>query len=225
MTSDDVRRDVERGDVKLATAKLIEYFSVRSDSADYANEARVLASRATTLDRDVRQGRIADSSANAQRNQIAFAILELLDDAGANAQTAAESVFVSYRRDGGAEVARAVSVALKVRGLGVILDVEDLRAGPFDSELLTRIDETTAVVLILSKGSLDCRTDSTSWVRAEISHALRTGKRVVPVRMPAFVMPEDLPDDLQQLPLQNSVNYSHEYFDASIDRIIELLRS
>ena len=225
MTSDDVRRDVERGDVKLATAKLIEYFSVHSDSADYANEARVLASRATTLERDVRQGRIADSSANAQRNQIAFAILELLDDAGAVAQTATESVFISYRRDGGAEVARAVSVALKVRGLAVILDVEDLRAGPFDSELLARIDETTAVVLILSKGALDRRTDATDWVRAEISHALRTGKRVVPVRMPAFAMPQDLPDDLLQLALQNSVNYSHEYFDASIDRIIELLRS
>jgi hypothetical protein len=67
-------------------------------------------------------------------------------------------VFISYRRDGGAELARLVSEILPRRGYRVFMDVESLRSGPFNTALLSEIESASEVVVILTPGSLDrCR--------------------------------------------------------------------
>ena len=48
----------------------------------------------------------------------------------------AGSVFISYRREGGAETARLLRYELLARGWDVFLDVEDLKGGTFDERLL-----------------------------------------------------------------------------------------
>jgi hypothetical protein len=134
-------------------------------------------------------------------------------------------VFISYRREGGAELARNVRDALRRRGFEVFMDVEDLRGGPFDAALYQQIDDATDVVVILTPGSLDRSLDDPKdWLRLEIAHALQRHKHVVPVLGGRFAWPErPLPDDLAPLKILNGLPVSHDYFEASMDRLKKYL--
>lgn len=221
MNTNSIRRQIEQGDLKAAASTLL---TLLQGNEEYLNEASILASRITTLARTLRRGEISQQQEGVQRNQIGFAMLELLDEAGTNnlpVQT--KNVFISYRRDQGATTARAIRLALKEQGIQAFLDVDDLGAGNFGPALLTHIDEADAVVLILSPGALDRRQNQEDWLHTEIAHALQTNKPVVTLRLPDFIMPDELPNDLQKLPQKNGVSYSHEFFDASIERLVELI--
>ena len=141
------------------------------------------------------------------------------------AAAAAFDVFVSYRRKTGAEVARAIVERLQQRNVHAFLDVDALRAGPFDERLLDTIAGTPNFLIILSEGSLDRCEDEDDWLRREITHAIRTRRKIVPVLMPRFRMPEvaELPKELAQLPRYNNITYRHDYFDGFIDRLLEFL--
>ncbi len=135
-------------------------------------------------------------------------------------------VFISYRRDGGADLARLVQANLERRGYDVFMDVESLRSGPFNTALFAEIESATDVVVILTPGSLDrCRNEG-DWVRLEIAHAIRHKRNIIPVMARGFEWPSTsapLPDDMAALPTYNGVSPSHEYFSASIDRLTKLL--
>jgi len=82
------------------------------------------------------------------------------------------------------------------------------------------IEGCTDVVVVCSKGSLDRCINAGDWVRMEIAHALKNGKNVVPVMLRGFEWPDVLPDDIEELRMQNGVNAnSAEYFDAAVDRL------
>ncbi len=222
---DSVRQLIEQGDLRAAAKMLVEVFDKADNGREYANEARVLESRISTLTRNLRRGQISQDQASVKQNQIGFALLELLDEAATtNPTSKAMKVFISYRRDQGAAYARAVRLALEERGISVFLDVEDLGSGAFGPALLAQIDDADAVVAILSQGALDRCQDTEDWVRIEIVHALKTNKKFITLLMSDFRMPDDLPQELTVLPQQNGVNYSHEYFDATIGRLCELMR-
>ena len=74
-------------------------------------------------------------------------------------------IFISYRRERGAEVARTLQQALKARGYQVFFDYDSLRDGAFNQEILRAIDRASVVVLVLSAGALDCCTNDDDWVR------------------------------------------------------------
>lgn len=133
-------------------------------------------------------------------------------------------VFISYRRAGGAEIARLVRRELEGRGWRVFLDVDDLGAGTFDDRLLTEITAADAVVVILSPGALD-RSDADDWLKREVAHALRSNKRVVPLLLPGFTFPPDdrLHPDFHALGRLNGVEYNHRYFQAAMDKLVEFL--
>jgi len=135
-------------------------------------------------------------------------------------------VFISYRRDGGADLARLVRDSLRQRGYHVFMDVEDLRSGPFNTALFREIESATDVVVILTPGSLDrCRNES-DWVRLEIAHAIKQKKNIIPFMARGFEWPpssSQLPDDLAVLPTFHGIAPSHEYFDASLDKLTTLL--
>jgi hypothetical protein len=59
----------------------------------------------------------------------------------------AGSVFISYRREGGAETARLLRYELLARGWSAFLDVEDLKAGKFDEMLLSEVASTENFLL------------------------------------------------------------------------------
>ncbi len=135
-------------------------------------------------------------------------------------------IFISYRREGGSEVVRGVQGALRDRGLRVFLDVDELRTGHFDEALLRHIAESPNFLVVLTPGSLDRSLEhEEDWLGQEIRQAIRTGSNIVPVLMPGFSFPPEdrMPEDLRPLCRHNGVNYSHDFYEAMIERIVEML--
>lgn len=133
----------------------------------------------------------------------------------------ASDVFISYRRSGSAEAARAIRAELRRRRLRVLLDVDSLPSGHFDQTLLRHIAGTPNFVVVLSPGCLERCRDERDWLRAEVAQAIRTGRNIVPVVMPGFEFPdaEELPEDMRALHTHQRVKYDHDYFDAMIEKL------
>lgn len=103
----------------------------------------------------------------------------------------AYDIFISYRRRGGFETAKHLYDLLTKDGYRVSFDIDTLRNGDFDTELLRRIDECRDFILILSEGALDRCVDpsavaSADWVRCELAYALEKNKNIVPIMLAGF---------------------------------------
>ncbi len=133
--------------------------------------------------------------------------------------------FISYRREGGAETARLMRGELTARGWRVFLDVDDLSASHFDDRILLEIQDAANFILILSPGCLDRCQENKDWLRREIAHAISTDRNIVPVLKDGFAFPpqEALPPDIRELPRYNCVEYSHSYFQATVDKLVSFL--
>lgn len=135
-------------------------------------------------------------------------------------------VFISYRREGGADTARLIRAELQKRGFSVFLDVENLGPSHFDESLLHEIGQCPNFVLILSAGSLDSCHHENDWLRKEIKHALTSARKIIPVLKDGFVFPAKgtLPPDLVDLPRHQAVEYSHTYFTATVEKLVGFLQ-
>lgn len=131
-------------------------------------------------------------------------------------------IFISYRRDGGEDLARLLEDKLTNRGFKVFFDVEALRSGAFNTALFEKIAECTDVLVVLPPNGLDRCNDPKDWVRLEIAHALKLNKNVIPIMMRNFVFPASLPDDIDNLRYMNAITANNEYFDAAIERLVTL---
>ena len=135
--------------------------------------------------------------------------------------------FISYRRDGGADVALAVRAHLQMRRLNTFLDVDELATGVFGPQLLRAIERAPSFLLILSPKSLDRVQERGDWLRAEIAHAIRTERTIIPIVMDGFHFPDAtaLPPEIRAVLDHNAVTHSREYFGAVIDRIERFMRA
>jgi hypothetical protein len=77
--------------------------------------------------------------------------------------------------------------------------------------------------VVLSPGSLDQSFDEDDWLRKEIAEAIRTDRNIVPVLLPAFSFPKQLPADIDALRNYTGVDYHHNYLDGVVERILEPL--
>ena len=134
-------------------------------------------------------------------------------------------IFISYRRDGGAETAKHLRDVLTERGYCVFFDTDSLRSGNFNRKLFDVIEGCKDFIIILSPGSLDRCVNEGDWVRLELSHALELGKNVVPVMNGSFVFPKTLPEDINDVRWQNGVTVNIEFFDAMIEKLVSFLES
>lgn len=132
-------------------------------------------------------------------------------------------IFISYRRDGGEDLARLLEYKLTDRGFKVFFDVESLRSGAFNKALFEKIAECTDVVVVLPPHGLDRCSDPNDWVRLEISRALELKKNVIPIMMRNFTFPETLPEDIYNLRHMHGINASNEFFEAIIDKLVSKL--
>ena len=137
------------------------------------------------------------------------------------------NVFLNYRRDPGRDFARTLQQAFKARGYSVFFDYDSLQDGKFNEEIYSAIENCDVFIVSYSKGSLDrCRNEG-DWVRIEIEHALKHGKKIVPVA-PTEVFynlefPHDLPRSLSVFnDTQTTEIYTGQYFDDSIDRCVKV---
>ncbi|MXQ84566.1 hypothetical protein E5288_WYG020882 [Bos mutus] len=140
----------------------------------------------------------------------------------------APDVFISYRRNTGSQLASLLKVHLQLHGFSVFIDVEKLEAGKFEDKLIQSIMSARNFVLVLSAGALDkCMQDHDckDWVHKEIVTALSCGKNIVPV-IDGFKWPEPqaLPEDMQAVLTFNGIKWSHEYQEATIEKIIRFLQ-
>lgn len=133
-------------------------------------------------------------------------------------------IFISYRREGGYAMARLLYECFRNSGLSVFLDLEELKSGQFNKKIYEEIDQCKNFVLVLPPNSLDRCESENDWLRLEIEHAIKQKKNIIPVMMVGFDFPEQLPPSLQVLPFFNGVKSSREYFDATIKKIVSMLR-
>jgi len=135
------------------------------------------------------------------------------------------TVFISYRRQLDEVTARMLKQELTNRGFDVFLDVDDLGPSPrFDQSLLEEIERRHNFLLVLSPGSLDRCVNEDDWVRLEITHALSTGRKIVPLTRAGFQLTgSGLPDAIAPLPLHNAVEYSSTYHREALRILVAFL--
>ncbi|XP_041379033.1 NAD(+) hydrolase sarm1-like [Gigantopelta aegis] len=132
-------------------------------------------------------------------------------------------VFLCYRRSSGSQLASLLKVHLQLRGFTVFLDIDRLRAGKFDENLLHSIQLSRNFIIILTHDAVDrCVGDihTEDWVHKEIVTALASNTNIVPI-MDNFEWPplEKLPQDMHNLVRFNSVRWVHDYQDACVDKL------
>ena len=134
-------------------------------------------------------------------------------------------IFISYRRDGGAETAKHLRDILTAKGYSVFFDTDSLRNGTFNQELINVIRNCKDFILILSPNALDRCVNDGDWVRQEIACALESDKNIVPVMHKNFRFPEKLPDDIDNVRWKNGIAISIEFFDAMVEKLISFMLS
>ena len=137
-------------------------------------------------------------------------------------------VFISYRRQGGAEKAELTKGELIKRGFRenrMFMDTRSIISGNYILSILDALDDSENMVVIVTKGCFDNLPAESTWVK-EIEHAIRQGINIVPVYFDGIttVKTEELPESIQRLSFENAVMYVHEYADASFDRLASRLK-
>uniref|UniRef100_A0A4W5LN77 NAD(+) hydrolase SARM1 n=1 Tax=Hucho hucho TaxID=62062 RepID=A0A4W5LN77_9TELE len=145
-----------------------------------------------------------------------------------DAQPPGPDVFISYRRTTGSQLASLLKVHLQVRGFSVFIDVEKLEAGKFEDKLIQSVQRARNFILVLSANALDkCMGDTgmKDWVHKEIVTALAGKKNIVPVT-DNFMWPDpnSLPEDMKTILNFNGIKWSHEYQEATIEKILRFLK-
>lgn len=137
-----------------------------------------------------------------------------------------KSAFISYRREKGSKMARIVQGEIEKRNYSVFLDVDDLGPEQFDSKLLKEIESAPNFILILAPGSLDRCVSKDDWLRREIAHAIKTERNIIPMMFDGFQYPpkEFFPEDIHELIRHNGVIYSHDYHEATFNKLMGFLR-
>lgn len=136
-------------------------------------------------------------------------------------------IFISYRRQGGFTTAKHLHDLLKADGYTITFDIDTLRSGDFDVELLKRIDQCQDFIIILNEGVFDRCFDTTvdpknDWLRNELAYALKKNKNVIPVMLNGFKeFPPNLPSDIIRVERKNGPKYDLYYFDDFYRRLKE----
>ena len=137
----------------------------------------------------------------------------------------AYDVFISYRRAGGESLACLIAERLRRQEVRVFYDVESLRSGKFNEMIFRVIEKCADVIVVLPPNSLDRCRDPEDWVRKEVAFAIAKGKNIIPVIMRGFEFPEDLPEEIAELKNFNGITANMEYFDASFQKLMSMLKS
>lgn len=129
------------------------------------------------------------------------------------------NIFISYRREGGFDTAKHLSDLLSRDGYKVSFDIDTLRNGKFDTQLLTRIEECNDFILIVDSNAFQRTFDpefppENDWLRRELAHALKHHKNIIPVFLSGVKgFPDNLPEDISPVTRMNGPEYNKYYFD------------
>lgn len=128
-------------------------------------------------------------------------------------------IFISYRREGGYDTAKHLNDLLVRDGYKVSFDIDTLRSGDFDTQLLERIDQCKDFILIVDQHAFDHTIDSNfnpknDWLRCELAYALKKNKNIVPVFLSGVTgFPANLPNDIAEVTKKNGPEFNRFYFN------------
>lgn len=133
-------------------------------------------------------------------------------------------VFISYRRNGGFDTAGRINDLLVQEGYSVSYDIDTLREGRFDKQLLERIEQCVDFILIVDKNAFVRTLDSTispedDWLRQELAYALKLRKNVIPVLLAGAEFPKHLPEEIDEVRFRQGPKHTNEYFDSFYQRL------
>ena len=134
-------------------------------------------------------------------------------------------IFISYRREGGADLAGRIADQLKSLGYKVFFDVETMRSGKFNTQLFEAIDQCSDVIVVLPPHALDRCRNKEDWVRQELAYAIKNEKTIIPIMMRGFKFPFFMPKDISDIKFMEGIPASNDYFDAVIHKLEKLLTS
>lgn len=129
-------------------------------------------------------------------------------------------IFISYRRDGGYDTAKHLNDLLVRDGYKVSFDIDTLRSGNFDTQLLERIDQCKDFLLIVDQHTFDRTIDPSfnpknDWLRCELAYALKRNKNIIPIFLSGTNgFPENLPSDVAGVAKKNGPEYNRYHFNA-----------
>lgn len=132
-------------------------------------------------------------------------------------------IFISYRRNPGAESAKHLRDILVQKGYKTFFDTDSLRSGEFNKDLLDVIEHCDDFIILLTPGALDRCVNEDDWVRQELACALKHKKNVIPIISAGFTFPKELPPDIDAIRYRNGINANTEYFDAAMAKLMTFL--
>lgn len=134
-------------------------------------------------------------------------------------------IFISYRREGGYDTAKHLNDLLVRDGYKVSFDIDTLRSGDFDTQLLERIDQCKDFILIVDQHCFDRTLDSNfdpkkDWLRCELAYALKKHSNIVPVFLTGVKgFPGGLPSDVASVTKRNGPEYNRYYFNDFYEKL------
>lgn len=137
------------------------------------------------------------------------------------------SAFISYRRIGGAEKAELLKAVLCKKGYrakDIFMDTYTIHTGNYVQNIEQAIAQSRNFIVIITKGCFDNLDQDGIWVH-ELKLAKDLGLNIIPIYFDGIrkLQPSDLPAPISDLPLDNAVIYSHDYADASYERICSFM--
>lgn len=131
-------------------------------------------------------------------------------------------IFISYRREGGVDLARSIKQQLQILGYdNIFFDYNSIRDGVFNTQILDAIYSCDVFLLILTPKSMNRCANKGDWVAREIRTALKYNRPIIPIIIEKdFVWPPDFPNDMKDLRnLQFHKILTDEHFDYTIERL------
>ena len=137
-------------------------------------------------------------------------------------------IFISYRREGGAQYARILQLMLQQRGYKVFLDYDELVDGIFREHIKQAIKEAGVFLLILSKGSIARCVNEDDWFRQEMLLAAQENKQIIPINPDGMFDGPPKNEDSANIPpeimyIVREYQYSEVRFGQGLGDTIDLM--
>lgn len=133
-------------------------------------------------------------------------------------------IFISYRREGGADKARILKTELTAKGYKVFLDFDELKDGIFNERIIQAIESAPIFMLLLSENALDRCCNKDDWVRKEIEYAIKTERHIIPINLDLSFgdFPSTLPINILNEVKQHQISeiMFGQLFQVSVDKMI-----
>lgn len=136
-------------------------------------------------------------------------------------------IFISYRRDGAEDYARAVYEDLKHKGFSVFLDRQDLMSGDYEAQVMKTIENCRDVIIILPKGALDRCQNEDDLFRKEIAKAMSCKKNIITIARQGFKIPEEeeLPEDMKGFSKLEAIFETPNAYEGVLKRLETMLKN